>query len=210
MPAGLVVLEAPFSSPVCGGTFSATATSISFTGMTLPPSPEDCSTLLVTVLVQGTTLGPKVNSTGPVTSNETGAGAPAVATLLVVNQPPTLTKTFSPSTIAVGGTTTLTFTLTNPNPVVPLSRITFADPLPAGVSVAANPAVASNCGGVPSVGPFALAVAYANASLPPGGSCTFRVNVTASSPGVKTNTTTIVSSSAGVGSPATGTLTVTP
>jgi hypothetical protein len=79
------------------------------------------------------------------------------------------------------------------------------------LSVAANPAVINNtCGGVPSVGPYALAVAYANASLPPGGSCTFTVNVTATSAGVKNNTTTIISSSAGTGSPATGTLTVTP
>jgi hypothetical protein len=60
------------------------------------------------------------------------------------------------------------------------------------------------------VGPFALAVAYASARLPAGGSCTFGVNLTAGSAGVKTNTTTIVFSSAGIGNPATGTLTVTP
>ncbi len=76
--------------------------------------------------------------------------------------------------------------------------------------MAANPAVTNTCGGVPSVGPFAFAVAYANASLPAGGSCTFSVNVTATSAGVKNNTTTIISSSAGIGSPATGTLTVNP
>jgi uncharacterized repeat protein (TIGR01451 family) len=107
----------------------------------------------------------------------------------------------------VGETTTLTFTLTNPNTTA-LSRITFADLFPGGLSVAANPAVTNTCGGVPSAGPYAHAVAYANARLPASGSCTFSVNVVAGSPGVKTNTTTIVSSSTGIGSPATGTLTV--
>jgi uncharacterized repeat protein (TIGR01451 family) len=208
LPAGLVVPNSP-SGSFCGGTFSSTPTSVSITGLILPPNDtEGCDLAL---LVRGTTSGTKVNTTSQVTSTNGGTGSAATATLVVQPaQPPTLTKAFAPSTVAVGGTTRLTFALTNPNPFVALSRITFADPFPGGLSVAANPAVINGCGGVPSVGPFALAVAYANARLPAGGSCTWSVNVTAGSAGVKTNTTTIVFSSAGVGSPATGTLTVTP
>jgi hypothetical protein len=63
---------------------------------------------------------------------------------------------------------------------------------------------------VPSVGPYALAVAYANAGLPPAGSCSFSVHVIATSAGVKNNTTTIVSSNTGIGDPATNTLTANP
>jgi hypothetical protein len=104
-----------------------------------------------------------------------------------------------------------TFTLTNPNPTAPLTRITFADPFPPGLMVVATPSVTNTCGGVPSVGPFALAVAYANPTIPAGGSCTFSVNVTATSAGVKSNTTTIVSSTpGGVGRPASASVTVTP
>jgi uncharacterized repeat protein (TIGR01451 family) len=211
LPAGLVNTDLA-SGPFCGGTFSFTATSVSVTGLTLGSSPNgSCHSVVILVEVQGTTPGTKVNTTSAPTSNEGGTGSAATATLVVQPaRPPRLTKAFSPSTVGVGGTTTLTFTLTNPNPFVALSGITFADPFPGGLSVAANPAVVSNCGGVPSVGPYALAVAYANASLPQDGSCTFSVNVTAGSAGVKNNTTTIVSSSAGIGSPATGTLTVTP
>jgi uncharacterized repeat protein (TIGR01451 family) len=162
------------------------------------------------VPVTGTTTGTKRNTTSTVTTAENLTGSAATAALEVVPvRAPTLAKAFAPATIPVGETATLTFALTNPN-TTPLSRITFADPFPGGLAVAANPSVMNTCGGVPSVGPFALAVAYANARLPAGGSCTFSVNVTASSPGVKTNTTTIVSSSAGIGSPARGTLTVTP
>jgi hypothetical protein len=47
--------------------------------------------------------------------------------------------------------------------------------------------------------------------VPAGGSCTFRVNVTATSVGVKNNTTTLVSSTqGGIGNPATASVTVTP
>jgi uncharacterized repeat protein (TIGR01451 family) len=204
-PAGLVGGTAV--TTCTGGNVSFTAGSVALTGGAIPAS-GSCT---VMVNLAGTTAGTKTNTTSELTTAQGLTGAPATATVVVrPPQLPTLTKAFSPPTVAVGGTTTLTFTLTNPNPFVVLSRITFADPFPGGLAVAANPAVTNTCGGVPSVGPFALAVAHANASLPAGGSCTFSVNVTATSAGVKTNTTTIVSSSAGIGSPATGTLTVTP
>ena len=205
MPAGLVITT-PFNGTFCGGTFAVTANSISMTGLTL--SPADVCT--IGGLVQGTTLGPKVN-TATVTSTNGGPGTPATATLVVANQPPIMTKAFAPSTVAVGGTTTLTFTLTNPNPSVALSRITFADPFPGGLAVAANPAVTNTCGGVPSVGPFASGGRVCERQP----SCGWELHVQrerhrATSAGVKNNTTTIISSSAGIGSPATGTLTVNP
>jgi uncharacterized repeat protein (TIGR01451 family) len=205
LPAGLVAI-APILGSACGGTLTVTSSTISFTGATVEPN-NPC---IFGATVQGTTLGTKVNTTSAVTSTNGGTGDPATATLVVAHQPPTLTKVFLPSTVRVGETTTLRFTLRNPNPIVALSRITFADPFPSGLAVAASPAVTNTCGGVPSVGPFALAVAYANANLPPGGSCTFSVQVTATSAGVKNNTTTIVTSTpGGIGSPAIGTLTVT-
>jgi uncharacterized repeat protein (TIGR01451 family) len=207
LPTGLVIASQPGLVNTCPGTVTAVAGtgSIAVSGETIPAS----ATCLIQVNVRATSAGTKTNTTSELTTAEGLTGTAAIASLTVVG-PPTLTKAFAPSTVPVGGTTRLTFTLTNPNPTVGLSRITFSDPFPGGLAVAANPSVINTCGGVPSVGPFALAVAYANASLPPGGSCTFSVNVTAGSAGVKTNTTTIISSSAGIGSPATGTLTVNP
>ena len=106
LPAGLVVPNAPFGESSCGGTWSTTPTSVSITGWTLPPTtpPPPDVTCGLDLLVRGTTLGPKVNTTSPVTSTNGGTGAPATATLLVANQPPTLTKSFSPSSVAVGAT----------------------------------------------------------------------------------------------------------
>jgi hypothetical protein len=208
LPPGLAVASPNGLSNTCGGTATAAAGggSIALTGGTIPAS----SNCVVSVNVRGTSAGFWTNSTSAVTTAEGLTSFPGSASLTVV-APPTLTKAFSPSTVPVGATTRLTFTLTNPNPTITLSRMTFADPLPSGLAVSANPAVIDSCGGVPSVGPFALAVAYANARLPGNVSCTFSVNVTATSAGVKNNTTTIVTSTpGGIGRPATASITVTP
>ena len=44
--------------------------------------------------------------------------------------PPTIDKAFAPLAISVGGTTTLTFTLTNPNAATALTGVAFTDTLP--------------------------------------------------------------------------------
>jgi uncharacterized repeat protein (TIGR01451 family) len=207
LPSGLVVATPNGLTNNCGGAVTAVSGSgsIALSGGTIPAA-NSCT---VKVDVLGTGAGIKDNSTSTVTTAEGLTGTAATASLTVIG-PPELTKAFAPSTVPVGGTTRLTFTLKNPNPTTALTRMTFSDPFPSGLRVATNPGVTHNCGGAPSVGPFALAVAYGAATLPPGGSCTFSVNVTATSAGVKDNTTTIVSSTpAGPGKPARASVTVT-
>ena len=58
---------------------------------------------------------------------------------------PTLSKAFSPDPVAVGASSTLTFTVTNPNTSAPLSGIAFTDTLPAGLTVASG--TTAQCGG---------------------------------------------------------------
>ena len=207
LPAGLVVNSPNGLSSTCGGTATAVAGSgsVSLSGGSLPGS-GSCT---VSVTVKGTTAGTKNNTSGAVTSTEGGSGNTASASVIVA-LPPTLTKAFGAGSVRVGQTTSLTFTITNPNTTTPLSGVTFSDPFPSGFMVAATPSVTNTCGGAPSVGPFALAVGYASGTVPAGGSCTFKVNVTATSTGVKNNVTTIVSSTqGGNGTPATASVTVT-
>lgn len=132
----------------------------------------------------------------------------------VVYRPPAATKSFSPATIAAGGTTTLTITIANPagSGVASITGLNFSDPFPAGMSVADPSSLVNTCGGTISPGTTqgdtVLALA-GGATGAPGTSCTISVTVTATGVGLKTNTTSqIRSANSGTGDPATATLDV--
>jgi len=112
--------------------------------------------------------------------------------------PPTIAKVFSPNPIAVGGASTLTFTLTNPNSV-PLTGVAFTDTLPVGLEVASSPTASTTCGGAPSWSPAAGATLLTfgsptGASIPANSSCTVRVNVTATTAGPHNNVSGYITS----------------
>jgi uncharacterized protein YhjY with autotransporter beta-barrel domain len=109
--------------------------------------------------------------------------------ILTLNLPPaaapTVTVAATPTTIVTGGTSTLTFTLTNPNSAVALAGVADAVTLPGGVAVAAVPNASSSCGTfTPSSGATSLSVS--SGSLAASSSCTFKVDVTPSTSGTKT------------------------
>jgi endonuclease G len=83
-PAGMEVDATPDATNSCAtGIFAptASATSISISGATIPVN-TSCT---FTVKIKGTTAGAKLNTTGNVTSSNGGAGATASATLTVSN-----------------------------------------------------------------------------------------------------------------------------
>ncbi len=137
----------------------------------------------------------------------TGCGKPAQ---------PTLTKAFSTNPIAVNGTSTLTFTLTNPNSGQ-LTGAKFTDTLPGGLQVAATPSASTTCAGSPTWAPSAGATTLdfgqaTGANIPASGSCTASVNVTATTAGPHTNvsgflSTTESGTNAGASGSATASLT---
>jgi hypothetical protein len=137
----------------------------------------------------------------------TGCGVPAQ---------PTLTKAFSVNPIAVNGTSTLVFTLTNPNSTQ-LTGAKFTDTLPAGLQVAASPSASTTCTGSPTWAPTAGSTSLAfgqttGANIPASGSCTASVNVTATTAGPHTNVsgfiaTTESGTNTGAGGSATASLT---
>jgi uncharacterized repeat protein (TIGR01451 family) len=205
LPSGLQVAATPNASAPCG-TFapSAGATSLSFSAGTLAAS----ATCIVSVNVTGTTAGLKNNTTGNVTSNEGGTGGTASASITVLS-PPSISKAFGVASISPGGTTTLTFTITNPNASNQLVGVGFSDALPAGLAVAATPGASTSCGGTfaPNAGDTTLN--FNGGTIAAAGTCTISVNVTATSPGVKNNTTgNVNSANAGQGNTASATLTV--
>src|SRR5205085_7348664 len=147
LPAGLVVATPNGLTGTCGsGTITAVAGSgsISLSGGTLTASPAAGSSCTFSVNVTGTTAGVKNNSV-QVTSTEGGSGNTANASITVVASP-TISKAFGAASIPLNGSTSLSFTITNPNTASALSGVAFTDNLPAGLAVAATPNVTGSCG----------------------------------------------------------------
>jgi hypothetical protein len=146
--------------------------------------------------------------------------APPVTGILVDNtrayevappSPPVFSKVFAPDTIAVGGTSTLTFTIDNTANAAVLTGLNFTDTFPAGVQVASPLNIGGTCGGITTTAiaggaSFDLTSATIGASA----TCTVNVDVTGTTTGSKVNTTGVLGSTeTGTGTDtATDTLTV--
>jgi hypothetical protein len=185
LPAGLVVAATPNLSNTCGGTATAAAGSgtVSLSGGALASS----TSCVVSVSVQGTAAGVLTNSV-TVSSNEGGTGNTSQANITVV-APPTIAKAFGAATIPVGGTTTLTFNITNPNSTVALTGIAFGDSLPTDLSTATTSS--SSCGGTVQTGQISgvFFVSLSGGTLPANGSCSFTISVKGIAPGNQPNVT---------------------
>lgn len=107
-----------------------------------------------------------------------------------VSNPPTLSKAFAPASIQAGGSSTLTLTLSNPNPTAATLSAALMDNLPAGMVIASPAGASTTCpSGSLSATPGSSSLTLAaGAQIPANGSCTVSVNVTASTPGSYTNT----------------------
>jgi YVTN family beta-propeller protein len=173
LPCHLVVVPPLVGS--CGvGTITAVAGSntVSLTGGSIPAN----SSCTFTVTVASAVAGVCLNTTSPLTTTQFGTGLPANATLYVAT-PPNLTKVFGELSIGSLGTTSITFTLTNPNPSVTLTGLGFND-LPSGLVVATPNGLTGSCdGGVITAVAGSNSITLSGATLAPLASCTFSVNV---------------------------------
>jgi hypothetical protein len=161
-----------------------------------------------TVNVTGTTAGTKTNTTGAVSSTNGGTGNTATATLSVAT-PPQITKSFGAASIPLNGSTTLTFTVANPAGNQTLTGIGFTDNLPAGLVVSTPNGLTGTCGGGTITATAASsAVSLSGASLASNTSCTFSVNVTGTTQGVKNNSVVVTSANAGPGNTSNASITV--
>lgn len=138
----------------------------------------------------------------PASSGTLVGNAPAYLQVTgTVITPPAITKTFGASSsqlvLLPNGSTSLTFTITNPNASISLTGIAFTDTLPGGLLVSNPNGLTGSCGsGTITAAPGANSISLTGATLAGGASCAFSVNVTA--PGAEvgslTNTTSTVTS----------------
>ena len=111
----------------------------------------------------------------------------AAVTFTALNAP-TLAKSFSPGTIIVGGTSTLTVTITNPNSGT-LTGLAFTDSYPLGLVNAATPGLSNSCTGSATAAAGGNQLALTGGMLSGSSSCSLSVNVTASSAASYLNST---------------------
>jgi uncharacterized repeat protein (TIGR01451 family) len=121
---------------------------------------------------------------------------------------PTATKAFAPTSVAVGSDSTMTITLTNPNPAV-VSAVAFTDTFPAGLVIAPTPVLTNTCGGTPTGTAGTTTLSLTGGTIAANSSCTLTVLVRSAAAGSYLNTTGPIASSAGAGTAGSATLTVT-
>jgi LPXTG-site transpeptidase (sortase) family protein len=193
LPSGVTVATSGPTS-VCGGSLTTIAPStVTFTGGSLLAN-ASCN---IPVQVAVTTAGPHTNISGFISSTQTGTNSTSTGSAsdtVTAVLPPTISKLFAPNPILAGSTSTLTFTIENPNIDQPLSGVVFTDTFPAGM-VVADPTGASTYGcGAPT---YTLAIgagsiSFSGGTMAAGGTCTVTVNVTGPTEGSYSNTTKAV------------------
>ncbi len=217
LPAGLAIatpngLTTPSTSCIAGQTITAAAgsSSITLTGGTLAASASNCT---FSVRVQGTAAWAHTNVSSGITSTYTGpnssSGGYGTSTLTVV-APPVINKAFGSAVIYTGSATSLTFTITNPNPATALTGVTFTDTLPSGLVVATPSGLApTTCGtGTVTAAAGSSSVSLSAASIAGGASCTFSLNVLGFTVGNKDNSVAVTSTNGGSGNTSLASLTV--
>ena len=151
------------------------------------------STMQMFVLISVMAIMPLFGATGtPLLGQPTG---------------PTFDKTFAPSTIGPGSSSILGFTIVNASPD-PVTDLAFTDTLPAGVTLATPANIVSTCGGVVTAPDGGGTVSLSNGVVAGASFCAITVSTTSSVPGVHTNVSGDLTSSAGSSGNTTADLTV--
>ncbi len=198
LPAGLSVAPTPNPATTCGaGTVSTTANSATLASGTIPANGNCTISFDVIAANPNAYANGNVTNTIPVSALTTAQGATntaAFAANVTLQTGARVEKSFAPTPITTGGTSTLTVTVRNFNTSPLTGSIAFTDTLPIGMTVAAPVTTATTCAGlvfspVPTAG--ALNFSVSGGSLPgatiavsSNTNCTVSILVTAVNAGV--------------------------
>ena len=190
LPTGLFVAPTPNPATTCaGGTVNAvpSAASAQIAGATIPAA-GSC-TLQFDVVSNIAGLYVNTIPAGSIGSAEGVTNANPTSAQVRILTPPSVAKTFTPPSIAIGGTSRLTITLGNQTASPMKLFQDMDDTLPPTVVVAATPAIGGTCtnADITATAGSSL-VRYKSGALIPAGGCTIQVNVTGSTLGTYNNT----------------------
>jgi uncharacterized repeat protein (TIGR01451 family) len=211
----LNVFPTAIGTNTCGATVNLSAIGggaafIEVTGGSIGAGPATCT---LNVPVTSDTPGTYVNNDSNISNlspNLSAAGLTATLTVESGGQP-RLIKRFTPTSIELGRTASLTFTIINAAGAPAQTGLGFTDTLPAGLTVSGIPAT-PQCGGMVSVSADHTAITFTGGSLAAGeASCSITVTVTGDTPGTYTNDASNISNLSNLvtGANMTTTLTIT-
>ena len=161
----------------------------------------------------------QMSNIGLIMRNQTLSGSGndfAVDNIRLYDATPSMAKSFSPTTITQGGTSRLTFTITNTADLAEKAGWSYTDDLPDNVSVASNPNVSTTCLNSAATDGSSAAVSTTSDKITVNGSlatnmasCTVSLDVTSDTVGTYTNGAKNVTPN-GLNPPGDATLTVNP
>jgi uncharacterized repeat protein (TIGR01451 family) len=189
LPAGLVVAN----PPQVGGNCPTLASAIPGSGSVTYPSGAGIPAVgcAISVVVTSSTPGTYTNAIplGALSTQNGINGVAATATLVVTPLvAPTVSKSFSPTSVLAGGTSTLQITLGNTNPTAATLSSALIDSLPGALRVATPPSVGGTCATASfTASAGSPTVSYATGASIPAGGCTLSVNVSTTATGTYTN-----------------------
>lgn len=192
LPAAVTIATPAQAVSGCGGILTAPdgGTTISFSDGAVGAG----ATCSIRVDVTSSTLGQHQNVTSDLTSSVGLPSAPAEAALTIDGGLPGFSKSFTPSSIPLGGRSTLTFTIDNTASQSDAFNLTFTDNLPVGLEVAGPPNATTDCvGSVITAAPGSDVVSFSpiftgQTALAAGASCTVSVDLVGSGGGTLGNT----------------------
>jgi uncharacterized repeat protein (TIGR01451 family) len=197
LPAGHTVAAPPDVFSTCGGTVTANAGSATFNlgGGFLPAGTSSCVVAVTIQAPAGTGAATNTIISGSVTTAEgvrSRAAASATLTRVSSGAPVTLNKSFLPTSINGGATSTLQITIANNNPgALALTGVALTDVMPTGMALAATPNPSFTGAGCTSATfvavPLAGSVSFSGASIAANSVCNVTVVVTGLQDGNLTN-----------------------
>ena len=215
LPAGVTIASTPGIGGSCPGTKSATAGGSTVTYAHGAVIPAIGCTVVVNVV--SSVAGTYTNLITPgALQTVAGSNALAATATLVVRPvvPPTLGKSFTPTTTLAGGTSTLLLTLGNASTRVATLTSPFTDSLSANLRIATPPVLAGSCPTASVTGNVGSStISYANGASLPAGGCSISVSVSSIVTGTFTNVVPVAALATDLGSnavSATASLAITP
>ena len=181
LPAGLVVATPNGLSATCAGTVTATSGTgtISLAGGSIGAGPASC-----TISVNVTAAAPDTYANTAANVVTTTLDTTGLSATLVVTRPTLSNKAFGAASIAVGATTTLTFTIDNTGGAAQ-SGIGFVDTLPVGLIYTSLNTTTCPSGSISGAG--TPVITFSSVNVLANSTCTITLNVQGTAAGTYTN-----------------------